>query len=122
VFYGTLKWEKYEVPYDQVYGDIVQDAAIRFWDSVQRGEAPEMVTASVVPVDLTKRVDMTGNNEWAYLAAEIAEMTSYKRAYDQSVAAIKALVEPDAAEAYGHGIILKRDKRGSLRMKGEKND
>ena len=122
VFYGTLKWEKYEVPYDQVYGDIVQDAAIRFWDSVQRGEAPEMVTASVVPVDLTKRVDMTGNNEWAYLAAEIAEMISYKRAYDQSVAAIKALVEPDAAEAYGHGIILKRDKRGTLRMKGEKND
>ena len=81
-----------------------------------------MVTASVVPVDLTKRVDMTGNNEWAYLAAEIAEMISYKRAYDQSVAAIKALVEPDAAEAYGHGIILKRDKRGTLRMKGEKND
>lgn len=122
VFYGTLKWEKYEVPYDQVYGDIVQDAAHRFWESVQTGEAPELVTAEVVPVDLTKRVDMTGNNEWAYLAAEINQLSSYKRAYDQSVSAIKALVEADAAEAYGHGIILKRDKRGSLRMKGEKND
>ena len=100
----------------------MQDAAIRFWDSVQRGEAPEIIKADVIPVDLTKRVDMTGNNEWAYLAAEINEMTPYKRVYDQSVAALKALVEPDAAEAYGQGIILKRDKRVSLRMKGEKND
>jgi hypothetical protein len=40
--------------------------------------------------------------------------------YDRSVAAIKQLVEPDVIEAFGHGITLKRDKRGTLRMKGEK--
>lgn len=119
VFYGTLKWEKYEVSYDQVYGDIVQMAAESFWASVQTGEAPQIVTADT-PKEATRRVDMTGNNEWAYLAAEIGQLSSYKRAYDANLAAIKTLIEPDVVEAYGHGISFKRDKRGSLRMKGEK--
>lgn len=121
VFYGTLKWERYDVAYDTVYGAIVEDAAQRFWNSIQTNEAPEIVSAKA-PVDATRRVDMTGNNEWAYLAAEINQLAPYKRSYDQSVAGIKALVDPDVAEAFGHGIVMKRDKRGALRMKGEKND
>jgi len=119
VFYGTLKWERYDVPYDDMYGSIVQGAAENFWASVQGDYAPFVTTASA-PVDPIRRVDMTGNNEWAYLAAEIGEMTSYKRVYDRSVAAIKQLIEPDVIEAFGHGVSFKRDKRGSLRMKGEK--
>jgi len=119
VFYGTLKWERYDVPYDDMYGSIVQGAAENFWASVQGDYAPFVTTASA-PVDPTRRVDMTGNNEWAYLAAEIGDMTSYKRVYDRSVAAIKQLIEPDVVEAFGHGVSFKRDKRGSLRMKGEK--
>jgi predicted phage-related endonuclease len=119
VFYGTLKWERYDVPYDQVYGDIVQSAAEKFWESVQNNEAPELTVASA-PKEATKKVDMTGNNEWAYLAGEILQLTTYKRAYDLNVAAIKTLIEPDVIEAFGYGISFKRDKRGALRMKGEK--
>jgi len=118
VFYGNHKWEKYDINLDAIYADILIDAEKRFWDCVKNGTPPVTITVRP-PVDAVRRVDMTGNNAWANFTAQLKLNSSGKKLYDEAVSGLKGMIEEDVAEAYGYGISFKRDKRGSLRMKGE---
>jgi hypothetical protein len=42
--------------------------------------------------------------------------------WDEAVTGLKELVPEGAEEAFGHGVTIKRDKRGVMRVRGEKND
>ena len=59
---------------------------------------------------------MTGSNAWANYAVQLQSNSTAKKLYDDAVANLKKLVEDDVAEAFGHGIKIKRDKRGALRI------
>ena len=121
VFFGNLRWEKYEVTYDDFYGAVVTDAVNRFWKSVQENVSPELVFAEA-PKEFVQRMDMQNNNLWGHFAAQYVEMNPYKLKWDEAVAGMKELVPDGVQEAYGHGITIKRDKRGVMRVRGEKNE
>jgi hypothetical protein len=88
-----------------------------FWDCVETGRSPVAVEVKA-PMEATLRVDMTGNNTWANLAAQYLENAKYNKLFDDAVKGMKTLLTEDVAEAYGHGVRIKRDKRGALRVSG----
>lgn len=118
VFYGNHKWEMYEFHQDAIQSSIVEGAVTRFWECVQKG-IPPVAEKSLVKVDAIRRVDMTGNNRWASLAQQYRDNLAQYKLYNDAVDGMKKMVEDDVAEVWGHGISFKRDKRGSLRMKGD---
>lgn len=94
-----------------------------FWWHVTEQVAPLPPDTAVIEeaakhikVDGLRFVDMTGNNQWADLARTILETKDAAELHDKSRTAIKELVEKDVAEAAGHGLAIKRDKRGALRF------
>ena len=115
VFFGNHKWEKFDVSLDALYADILVGAETKFWDCVQSKIPPVAVKVSA-PIDAVRRVDMTGNNSWANFSVQLKQNSAGKKLYDEAVASLKSLIEPDVAEAFGHGIKIKRDKRGALRI------
>lgn len=76
--------------------------------------------AADVAINDMRTVDMTSSNEWAFLAADYLECEPQAKKFNDTKAAMKELVERDVARAYGHGIEIKRDKRGALRFYEEK--
>lgn len=115
VFFGNHKWEKFDVTLDALYADILVGAETKFWDCVESKIPPVAVKVSA-PIDAVRRVDMTGSNQWANYCVQLQQNSAGKKLYDDAVSNLKALVEPDVAEAFGHGIRIKRDKRGALRI------
>jgi hypothetical protein len=117
VFFGNNKWVAMEVKKDPIYSAILIGAVEKFWESVKTGVPPVAVSLAA-PVEPTLRIDMTGNNAWANYAQQYKDNIAQHKLYESAVQNLKELVQPDAVEAYGHGISLKRDKRGALRIKG----
>jgi predicted phage-related endonuclease len=115
VFFGNHKWEKFEVTLDALYADILVGAEAKFWDCVKNNIPPVAVKVSA-PVDAVRKVDFTGNNQWANFAVQLATNSTGKKLYDEALAGLKKMIEEDVAEASGHGVRFKRDKRGALRV------
>lgn len=98
-----------------------------FWWHVENEMAPMMegtaeqfaevnAQAKNVKVDGMRFVDMTGNNQWADLARTILDTKDAAELHDKARGDIKLMVEKDVAEAAGHGVTIKKDKRGALRF------
>lgn len=102
-----------------------------FWWHVENKIAPDIAPSATidrlndmakdVKVDGLRFVDMTGNNQWAFHSGTVITNAEAARAYEAAKEALKDMVEKDVGEASGHGVTIKRDKRGSLRftIKGE---
>lgn len=122
VFFGNMKWEWFEVDYDEEYGRHVLEAAELFWGHVIAQTPPVTIAPPALPVapDKLRAVDFTGNNEWADLAATWLENKEPAAKFDKASKQIKDLIEPDIGEASGHGIVVKRAKNNSLRIGVEK--
>lgn len=118
VFFGNHKWEKFEVNKDPIYAAILVGAVEKFWNCVKSGEPPVSISVSS-PVAVVRRVDMSGNNQWASLSIQLKENTKQHKLYEDAAKGLKGLVGDDVMEAFGYGISVKRDKRGALRLKGE---
>jgi hypothetical protein len=98
-----------------------------FWWHVENGVAPDQymhaeqfadvhAQATKVKVDGMRFVDMSGNNHWADLALALVETKDARDSHEQAKDELKKLVEADVVEAVGHGVTIKRDKRGALRF------
>ena len=116
VLYGTLKYEYYDMPLEPLYAEQLIDAERHFWDCVKSGDPP-VVTHVAPPVEAIRRVDMQGSNEWAHAAFAWLETKGYAKTFERATKDIKALIEPDVAEAFGHGVRVVRSKGGSLTIK-----
>jgi len=119
VFFGNHKYESYDVHLDAIYSDILIEEERKFWECVANNVPPVAAKVKVPVIDAIRKVDMTGNNAWANYSSQMKLNVSGKMLYDEAVKELKKLVEDDVGEAYGYGISIKRDKKGSLRMKGE---
>lgn len=118
VLYGNHKWEKYYVTRDPMYASIVVGTVSDFWDCVQTNKPPVPIK-HVGPVNAIRRVSMEGNNQWASFAQQYKDNVTGYKLYNEAVKGLKSLVEDDVIEAFGYDVLLKRDKRGALRLKGE---
>lgn len=100
-----------------------------FWWHVENKVAPDIIPTGkqaeimrLVPKTLVgglQSYDMLGNNEWADAAADYLTHANAAAAYEGAKDKLKTLVPTDASDAVGYGIIIKRDKRGSLRITRE---
>ena len=121
VLVGTQRWEAFTVDYDPFYADLLLDAELQFWNNVQNGGMVEPVTAEPPkPRNAKLIVDMTGHNEWAILSGVWAETTDAAKRNTWAVKELKALVPADAAEAVGHGVVIKRAANGNLSIRAAK--
>jgi hypothetical protein len=97
-----------------------------FWWHIENQVPPEITPtgtqgklaelAATVTIDELKPYDMTGSNEWASLAADYKNNFDAARTFEEAKTTLKSMVPSDASECSGHGLTIKRDRRGSLRF------
>lgn len=101
-----------DIPED--YAARVWDRVHAFWRCVEDLTPPVEMPAIAAPVATVKEYDMTGKNLWASEAASWRLSREAAKRFATSEKELKALVPPDAARCFGHGIQIKRNKAGSL--------
>lgn len=117
VIRGTQDWFLLEYARDQAYEDALIEACRKFWDCVVFGEPPVPPPPPSQPKPVATRViDMSGCNFWAANAAEWLETREAFERHEVAKRALKNATPQDAVRAYGHGVLVKRDRRGSLRV------
>lgn len=117
-FLSVIKGNTYdyaEVDFDPVYADALIAAEKDFWDCVVF-QLPPGGAPVVAPPEPFRVVDMTGHNEWAAAAADWFANAAANKTFDRAANTLRSLVPGDAKSASGHGVVLKRDKRGALRI------
>jgi len=133
VIRGNQDPEYITVKADQEYQDRLIERVKLFWWHLENKTQPlgdevplseqelDKKLAEKVPVNNLKVIDMTFNNQWTVYAKQYLDTQPYVEQHEDAKKALKFLVTPEIGEAYGHGITIKRDKRGSLRFttKGE---
>jgi hypothetical protein len=109
------------------YLEALLEAEHAFWWHVLNDSPPDRLGLEAEPtraraaaaakdtkIDDMRVVDMTGNNEWAAAATQYLEMKDTAAYFEKAKASLKRMVEPDVRIAAGHGLILKRNKAGSI--------
>jgi len=82
-----------------------------------KGEQARLVeVGKQTPIDGLRAYDMGTSNAWAEQAAEYTSTVEAAARHEVAKKELKALVPDDASEAKGHGITIKKDRRGSLRF------
>jgi len=119
VFFGNAKWSAIWIDADPIYQTQMIEAERDFWRCVETGEHPVAVHVEA-PVEAIRTADMTGSNAWASAAADWLALRDGAKKFAASEKAIKGLVEADVIRAHGHGIEVKRDARGALRIAEER--
>ena len=114
VIVGTNEPVVTEIALDQFYGWQYIDQCLRFWIHVRDRTEPEQgkPLATPPPVEVFRTVNMSGNNEWASLAADWVENQKAAKRFEIAAKGLKGMVEPDVGLAFGHGVQINRDKRG----------
>ena len=116
-FKGNGDWVMFEYAVDVDYADRLIAAEREFWRCVQTGEPPCAVPSEPTPKPVgVVEYDMCQSNAWASFAGEYLETKLAADRHETAKKEIKALVPEDASKCFGHGIIVKRDKRGALRF------
>ncbi len=123
VFFGTLKWECFEVARDEDAIAQLIERERAFWNYVEGDEPPPDSSAGAAPeisFDSMREVSMEGNNAWASSAADWTENQDAVKTFKAAEKELKELVEPDVKQASGHGIEIKRAKNGALTIREAK--
>jgi len=120
VIYGNHKWEVYQIPRDDGYITGLIGVERQFWRCVETGDEPVPVEPPKANVEAVRKVDMSDSNSWAEHANVWLANKGYAKAFETSVKEIKALIEEDVAEAFGHGIKASRSKSGAITIRESK--
>jgi predicted phage-related endonuclease len=119
VFKGNGDWVLFEYDLDDDYAARLIAAEEAFWDCVRTGTPPCAVESEPTPKPVgVVEYDMEalGNNAWASFAGDYLETKLAADRHETARNELKALVPADASKCFGHGLIIKRDKRGALRF------
>lgn len=115
-----------KVSIPQSYIDDLIQAELKFWDCVVHGVEPDPLEPEIplpetgILYDDMRVVDMSTNNAWGFLAAEYFDQEEAAKGFNETKKDLKVLIDDDVKEAYGYGLKIKRDKRGSLRFSKHK--
>jgi len=117
VFKGNGDWVMFEYELDDAYAERLLEAEDAFWDCVRTGKPPCAVPAEPTPKPVgVKEYDLTGSNVWASHCADYLETVLAADRHEIAKKALKELVPEDASKCFGHGVEIRRDKRGALRF------
>lgn len=121
VIFGNSKWESAYVKADHDYFLSMWAVVKDFWGYVERDEEPVGVeTPSIsidkIEVDNMVRRDATHDNHFINVAHDYVENELAAKSFEISKKELKAMVADNEREVYCDQLIVKRDKRGSLRI------
>jgi len=106
-----------EIPLDEAYADELWRRAEAFWACVEDLRPPFSVPPAAPPIPATRIIDFTGNTSWADFAISWRENLPAKKLAIIAEGALKALVPDDAAKCHGHGVVITRNRAGSLSLR-----
>lgn len=119
-----------EVERDDDYIENLIQMEQSFWWHVKEREAPEQTPfgelarvnkmAEAIKVDGYRVADMTKDNLWTDAAARFIANQAAAKAFDQAKDDLRSAVGDDVGEAYGHGVVAKRDSRGRVSIRAAK--
>ena len=90
-------------------------------DIAPTGEIGRIVKeAESIKVDGLRIADMSAVNMWSDAASRFVSYQSAAREFEVAKDDLKSIIAPDVGEAYGHGVVAKRDKRGRITIKAQK--
>ncbi|HWS65726.1 MAG TPA: YqaJ viral recombinase family protein [Steroidobacteraceae bacterium] len=95
------------------------DRAEHFMMCVALREPPVQLPQIMPPVDPTASVDMNGNNRWAANANCYIMTKEDRDKFEEAKKTLKAMVPENALRAYGHGLMIYRDRRRALHVREE---
>lgn len=119
VIFGTLDWAYFEIAACPLSQAQLLANERAFWSCVETGTPPAVVNVPA-PVEAVKRVDMTGDNEFASNANIWLSNKGYAQKFEKAAKDLKGKVPADAKEAFGHGVIISRSSAGSLTIRESK--
>ena len=130
VICGNTEPEMIRVDYDPEYQLQLFKMEKAFWWHVQNKVDPEIIpnaelsriekSVESIPVDNLIVVDMENNNEWTSAAIDYAETMNASKKHDAAKDTLRAMIADNVGEAYGVGIVAKRDKRGRVSIRAAK--
>lgn len=115
---------------DDAYIAKLIDLERSFWWHVTERVQPDIIPvgeiartdklAEAIKVDGLRIADMTSDNLWADAASRFISYQQAAREFEVAKDDLKSVIGSDVGQAYGHGVIAKRDKRGRITIKAEK--
>lgn len=117
IVHGGSEPVEYPAEWDAAYEHQVFDRIEQFWQCCESMTPPFEMEPALAPVPAVKTYDFGTNNEWCASAGEwLANKTSAK-VFETAAKTIKGKVPADGLKATGGGIIVTRNKAGSLSIK-----
>ncbi len=122
IIYGTNEPVYELVEFDEMFADDYVRKCQEFWQFVLDDKEPPGAPALAPPEGpkLMRRMDMSGSNAWAANAADWLQTKKAAATFEAAAKELKGLVEPDVSEAFGAGLVAKRNKAGALSIKESK--
>lgn len=130
VICGNTEPNMIRVDYDADYQLQLFKMEKAFWWHVQNKVEPEIIpnaeleriekSVESIPVDNLIVVDMENNNEWTSAAIDYAETIGAAKKHEAAKDTLRGMIADNVGEAYGIGIIAKRDKRGRVSIRAAK--
>lgn len=122
VFFGNNTHEWTSIESDPEFQDTLYKAEMAFWNYVKEDKEP---TEFIEPIEAPKEIkldgmrtlDMKDDEQMNILINSYNEVKPYVSMHKQIVTDIKELVPMDCRKAYGNGITLTRNKKGTLTMR-----
>ena len=116
-------WKCTRILRDDHYIEELLSAERSFWHHVENNISPSQGSPLDTPEweDANElslvRMDMTKSNAWAHSAIQWTQNQKQHKKFDEAAKSLKSLMPENAYEASGHGVTVKRNKRGSLLIK-----
>ena len=117
--FGNSIFDYIRIDRDQEYLDKLMELQHKFWRCVVMDIPPAKDIGAIVEptVPIVRKVDMTGNNEWASLAGDFIENQAASKIFEDAKKDLKVMVPKDAKETSGHGIVATRAKNGACTIR-----
>tara|TARA_B100000902_G_scaffold289097_1_gene275327 strand:- start:6851 stop:7642 length:792 start_codon:yes stop_codon:yes gene_type:complete len=121
IIFGNRRWECQYVSKDWDYINAMQVRIKEFWSCVADNRRPfedERANVSIdnIKVDGMVRRDASSDNEFMYQVQDYIQQEGNAKLFESTKSNLKAMVGDNEREVYCDSLIIKRDKRGSLRF------
>jgi putative phage-type endonuclease len=102
---------------DDDYVAEIAKRGLQFMQHVWSKTPPVVLPPVPPPVDASKIIDMTGNNQWAENAFNWFATRKAAEQCKDAEKVLKSMVPADAKKAFGHDVRITRDRAGRLSLR-----